>query len=192
MTGYVGAQPMVSHIALLHSITIGDGRRLVMSDWRAMMESIGLQRPRTLIATGHALFESEQATIGQLEKRLEAAFEDSFGRHVDTIVKTAAHWRRLTKDSPFLKEAERDSTRVAVRIMRKPLDQAALEALTPYATQGECLKLAHGHLWIHFEEDPVRSRLIPQLTTRRLGVGTVRVWSTVRRLNEMIAGTTSR
>ena len=183
---------MASHVALLHSITIGDGRRLVMSDWRAMMEKIGLQRPQTLIATGNAIFESERATIGQLEKRLETAFDDSFGRHVDTIVKTAAHWRRLTKASPFHEEAERDSTRVAVRIMRKPLDEAALEALTPYATQGERLKLAHGHLWIHFEGDPVRSRLVPQLTTKRIGAGTVRGWSTVRRLNEMIAGTTSR
>lgn len=60
---------MASHIALLHSITIGDGRRLVMSDWRAMMEKIGLQRPRTLIATGNAIFESERAAIGQLENR---------------------------------------------------------------------------------------------------------------------------
>lgn len=183
---------MASHIALLHSITIGGGRRLVMADWRAMMESIGLKRPQTLIATGNAAFESDQATIGQLEKRLETAFEESFGRHVDTIVKTAAHWRRLTKGNPFPEEAERDGTRVAVRIMRKALDDAALEALTPYAIQGERLRVVDGHLWIHFEQDPVRSRLVSQLTTRRLGAGTVRGWSTVRRLNEMIAGRVSQ
>jgi uncharacterized protein (DUF1697 family) len=40
---------MASHIAILHSITIGGGRRLVMADWRAMMEAIGLWRPRTFI-----------------------------------------------------------------------------------------------------------------------------------------------
>ena len=177
---------MASHVALLHSITIGGGRRLVMSDWCAMMESMGLKRPRTLRATGNASFESEQATIGQLEERLETGFEQSFGRRVDTIVKTAAHWRGLTAGNPFLEEAERDNTRVAVRVMRDPLDEAAIEALAPYATQGERLKLVDGHLWIHFEQDPPRSRLVPQLATKRLGVGTVRGWSTVRRLDEML------
>ncbi|WBY07131.1 DUF1697 domain-containing protein [Sphingomonas sp. 7/4-4] len=179
---------MASHIALLHSITIGGGRRLVMADWRAMMETLGLERPQTLVSTGNALFESEPAAIGQLERRLETAFEQCFGRHVDTIVKTAAHWRRLAASNPFPDEAERDGTRVAVRVMRKPLDGAAIEALMHYATQGERLRLAEGHLWAHFEKDPVRSRLVPQLTTRRLGVGTVRNWNTVRRLDDMIAG----
>jgi uncharacterized protein (DUF1697 family) len=177
---------MPTYVALLHSITIGEGRRLVMSDWRAMMETIGLRNPRTLIATGNALFDSEEATTRQLEKRLEAGFAQSFGRHVDTIVKTAAHWRRLTAGNPFPDEAERDSTQVAVRVMRKPLDRAALEALMPYAIQGERLEIANGHLWICFEQEPARSRL-PALTTRRFGAGTFRNWSTVRRLNEMIA-----
>lgn len=178
---------MAPHIALLHSITIGGGRRLVMADWRAMMETLGLERPQTLVSTGNALFESEPTAIGQLERRLETVFEQCFGRHVDTIVKTAAHWRKVAASNPFLEEAQRDGARVAVRVMRKPLDQAAIEALTHYATQGERLRLAEGHLWIHFEQDPVGSRLVPQLTTRRLGVGTVRNWNTVRRLDEMIA-----
>lgn len=180
---------MASHVALLHSITIGGGRRLVMSDWRAMMEAIGLRGPRTLIATGNASFESDEAPIGQLEERLETAFAQSFGRHVDTIVKTTAHWRGLTNGNPFPEEAERDHKRVVVRIMRKPLDDAAIAVLTSYATQGERLKIVDGHLWVHFEQDPVGSRLVSQLTTKRLGAGTIRAWSTVRRLNEMIADT---
>lgn len=178
---------VTSHIALLHSISIGDRRRLVMAEWREMMESIGLERPRTLIATGNALFDSDGATIGQLEDKLETAFAQRFGRHIDTIVTTAAQWRRLAAANPFPEEAARDGTRVAVRVMRKPLDETALAVLTPYATQGERLKLANGHLWIHFAQDPARSRLAAQLTIKRLGVGTARNWNTVRRLDEMIA-----
>lgn len=166
----------------------GVQKRYGGADWRAMMESIGLKRPRTLIATGNALFDSDRATVAQLENRLETAFARRFGRHVDTIVTTAAHRRKLTDGNPFPEEATRDGTRVAVRVMRKPLDEAALAALTPYATQGERLKLADGHLWIHFEQDPARSRLAAQLTIKRLGPGTVRNWNTVRRLDEIIAG----
>lgn len=177
---------MATHVALLHSITIGGGRRLAMADWREMMESIGLRNPRTLIATGNALFESEGATIGQLEERLETAFAQRFGRQIDTIVLTTAQWRDLASANPFTEEA--DGTRIAIRVMRNPLDETALAALPPYATQGERMKLANGHLWLHFPQDPTRSRLGTQLTTRRFGAGTVRNWNTVRRLNEMIAG----
>jgi uncharacterized protein (DUF1697 family) len=178
---------MASHIALLHSVTIGGGRRLVMAEWRAMMAAIGLDNPRTWVATGNALFDAEKATIAQLEHRLEAAFAQSFGRQVDTIVKTAAHWARLVAANPFPGEAERDGTRLAVRLMRKPLEQAVLDQLRPFATQGERLAITHGDLWIHFDQDPTRSRLVNALTTKRLGTGTMRNWNTVRRLGDMIA-----
>eukprot|EP01136_Pigoraptor_vietnamica_P001333 Opistho-1_new@27811 len=146
---------MASHIALLHSISIGNGRRLVMAEWRVMMERIGLRNPRTLIATGNALFDSEGMT-GTLEQQLETAFAQCFGRHIDTIVTTTAQWRDLAAANPFPEEG--DGTRVAVRVMRTPLDETALAALTPYATQGERMKLVNGHLWLHFPQDPARSR----------------------------------
>lgn len=176
---------VASHIALLHSISTGDGQRLVMADWREMMEAIGLRNPRTLIATGNALFDSDGATVGQLEERLETAFAQRFGRHIDTIVTTTAQWRDLAVANPFPEET--DGTRIAVRVMRRPLDETALAALAPYATQGEHMKLVNGHLWLHFPQDPARSRLGAQLTIRRLGAGTVRNWNTVRRLDAMIA-----
>lgn len=176
---------MATHVALLHSISLGDGRRLVMAEWREMMGEIGLQHPRTLIATGNALFDSDGATISQLEKLLETAFARRFGRHIDTIVATIGQWRKLAEGNPFPEEV--DGTRVAVRIMRKPLDEAALTTLAPYATQGERMKLVNGHLWLNFPQDPARSRLGAQLTIKRLGPGTVRNWNTVRRLEAMIA-----
>jgi uncharacterized protein (DUF1697 family) len=177
---------MASHIALLHSVTIGGGRRLVMAEWRAMMAAVGLKNPRTWVATGNALFDSENATIAQLEQRLEEAFARSFGRQVDTIVKTAAQWTRLVAANPFPDEAERDGTRLAVRVMRDPLDRPALERLLPYATQGERLAITHGDLWVHFAQDPTRSRLVNALTTKHQGPGTIRNWNTVRRLGAMI------
>lgn len=157
-----------------------------MAEWRDMMAAIGLERPHTLIATGNALFDSSGASVAQLEQRLETAFARRFGRHIDTIVTTAAQWHGLAAANPF--PEEEDGTRIAVRVMRTPLDPSALAALAPYATQGEQLKLVDGHLWLHFAQDPARSRLTAQLTIRRLGAGTVRNWNTVRRLDEMIAG----
>jgi uncharacterized protein (DUF1697 family) len=153
-----------------------------------MMENIGLKNPRTLIATGNAVFQSRGATIRQLENRLESAFEQSFGRRVDTIVRTAASWQRLVAGNPFPQESSRDGSCVVVRLMREPLDEGARGGLESYAAQGERLMVINGDLWIHFAQEPNRSRLFGVLTSKRLGVGTIRNWNTVRGLNEMLAG----
>lgn len=171
-----------TYIALLYSIGISDGKRLIMADWRALLKSLGLQNPRTLIATGNALFESAGTTVEELEAKLEAAYEKRFGRRVDNIVRPAAAIHRLAKGNPFPKESEQDGSRVMVRVMRNALkaDQAA--ALEPYLTQGERVKIVRGDLWVHFPIRPNESRLLSVIGSKRLGIGTVRNWNTVRRL----------
>ena len=175
-----------SYVALLFSIGIGEGRRLMMADWRAMMEGIGLRNPRTLIATGNAVFESDGADVRELEACLENAFETRFGRRVDTIVRAAAPFRRMIAGNPFSKESQRDGARVVVRVMREPLKKNIEANLAPYLTQGECVKVVHGDLWVHFPQEPNRSRLMSVLGSKRLGTGTVRNWNTVCRLDEML------
>ncbi len=175
-----------TYIALLFSIGISNGQRLIMADWRAMMEKMGLRNPRTLIATGNAIFESQGATIQELEVQLENAFEKRFGRRVDTIVCTVASFRRLMSANPFLKESKKDGSRVMVRVMREPLKNDLVEGLQRYLTQGERVKIVDGNLWVHFKDEPNRSGIVRVLGSKRLGVGTVRNWNTVRRLNAML------
>ena len=176
---------MSSYVAFLYSIGIRGGR-LIMSDWRALMKRIGLQNPRTLIATGNAVFESRGATIRELEIRLEDAFERSFGRRVDTIVRTSASFRRLAASNPFREESERDGSRVLVRLMRRLPSNESIRALETYMTQGERLRFVNGDLWIYFAHEPNHSKLLPILASKRLGIGTVRNWNTIRRLDEML------
>lgn len=175
-----------TYIALLFSIGIADGRRLIMADWRAMMRDIGLENPRTLIATGNAVFESRGASLPKLELQLESAFEKRFGRRVHTIVRAALPFRRLAEANPFPRESLADGSRVMVRVMRDPIAPDFEASLNPYLTQGERVRIVQGDLWVHFKNRPIESRLMPVLGSKRLGVGTVRNWNTVRRLAEML------
>jgi uncharacterized protein (DUF1697 family) len=181
----IGTMPG-TYIALLYSIGISGNRRLIMADWRSMMEELGFENPRTLIATGNAIFESRGVNVRKLEIQLEDAFERRFGRRVDTIVRAAAPFRRLASGNPFPRESERDGSRVVVRVMREPIQSGCVPSLTRLVTQGERLEVVRGDVWVHFKHEPNRSRLLPLLASRRLGIGTVRNWNTIRRLNEML------
>lgn len=179
---------MTTYVALLYSIVLGPGRRLVMSDLRDMATELGLENPRTLVATGNLVFEAEGKTVSALERELEAAFAPKFGKHVDIIVRDAAAWLKLVAANPFPAESELHADQVGVRVMREPVTSEVVERLRPYAAADEKLMSVDGDIWLYFSRNTASSRLLGALTPKRAGgVGTSRNWNTVRRLGDMVA-----
>ncbi len=179
---------MTIYVALLYSIVLGPGRRVVMADLKAMATALGLREPRTVAATGNLVFSARRTPPAKLEARLEAAFAGTFGRHVDFVVRSAADWRRLVASNPFPRESETDPSHVIAQVSRAPATEAQVEALCPYAVEGEQVVVAAGTLWLYFPHGIARSKLAAAITPRRVGIGTARNWNTVRRLVEKLDG----
>jgi uncharacterized protein (DUF1697 family) len=179
---------MSSYIALLYSIVLGPGRRVVMAELRAMAAGLGLGDPRTLVATGNLVFTAARTTASKLEGKLEPAFAARFGRHVDIIVRSAADWRRLVAGNPFPKQSAADPAHVVAQVTRAPVDEDAAESLRRYAVEGERIAVVDGDLWLWFPHGIGTSKLAAAITRKRVGIGTARNWNTVRRLGEMLDG----
>ncbi|MCF6111071.1 DUF1697 domain-containing protein [Mesorhizobium muleiense] len=177
---------MQTYVALLYSIVLGEGRRVVMSDLRAMTEGLGLNNPRTLVATGNLVFETKETEIAALERRLETAFQKTFGRHVDIIVRRADDWLKLAAGNPFPTESAVAGDQVAVRVMRKPVAAEAVAALEAYIGKDERMQAVGGDIWMFFSRETPSSRLLAAISHKRLGIGTSRNWNTVRKLAEMV------
>lgn len=174
---------MTVYVALLHSIVLGPGRRLVMADLRAMAEGLGLRGTRTLVATGNLIFEAEDEPLRAIEDRLEAAFRARFEKHVDIILRTAEAWRRLAAGNPFPGGNGAD---VGIRVMRTPLGPEVLPGLERIATPGIRLAVVDGDLWVDFSQKPSETKLLSHLTTKKLGIGTLRNANTVNGLAAML------
>lgn len=174
---------MTTYVALLYSIILGPGKRLVMADLRAMAEELGFREPRTLVATGNLIFEADEAPRCDIEQRLETAFHARFGKHVDILLRTADAWRRVAAQNPF---PGGDGQNVGIRVMRKPLGRDVLPKLEAFATPGIRLDIVDGDLWIDFGGKPSEARLLSHLTTKKLGIGTLRNANTVNGLAKML------
>lgn len=174
---------MKTYVALLHSIVLAPGRRVVMSDLKAMAEKLGFSNARTLVATGNLIFEAQEQPIGEIEKRLESGFAAAFGKHVDIIGRDAEAWLKLASSNPF---KDGKGSEVIIRVMRQPLDLSVITTFDRYRSNIERMAIVDGDLWIDFGGKASETRLLPALTTKRLGVGTLRNWNTVRGLAAMI------
>ena len=78
---------MTRYVALLRGVNLGK-RQLRMEDLRRIATELGLDSPRTYIASGNLLFvsgEKEQA----LKRKLESALEVHMGAPVPVMVRTA-------------------------------------------------------------------------------------------------------
>ncbi|MER9522484.1 DUF1697 domain-containing protein [Mesorhizobium sp. M0292] len=177
---------MQTYVALLYSIILGEGRRVVMADLKAMAEQLGLKNPRTLVATGNLVFETRATGIAKLEQQLETAFEKTFGRNVVIIVRTAEDWLKLAAGNPFPADSAEAGDQVAVRVMRKPAPADGVAALQAYAAEDEKVASVDGDIWVVFSRERPSSRLLAAMNHKRMGIGTARNWNTVRRLAEMV------
>ncbi|MBX4966329.1 DUF1697 domain-containing protein [Rhizobium binae] len=174
---------MSTFIALLHSIVLTPDRRVIMEDLRALAKELGYREPRTLVSTGNLVFEADEMRPHELEVALEAAFEEKFGKHVDIIVRSDCTWMALCSTNPF---RDGSGDQVIVRVMRLPVDPKKVEALKPLMMEGQRIAIVGGDLWIDFARKPSQSKLLSALTTKRIGIGTMRNWNTVCGLAQMI------
>jgi uncharacterized protein (DUF1697 family) len=173
--------------ALLHSIVLGGGRRVVMADLREVAVKAGFQNPLTLAATGNLIIASKASiSAAEAELALEEGIRLAFGKHIDVIARSADAFIRMAASNPFPGESARDGSLVAVRVMRERLPDGYEEALEEWRGEGEQVAVVGGDLWVSFAGQPSRSRLLSRLSKQHMGVGTVRNWNTVRGLAQML------
>ena len=171
-------------VALLYSVVLGPGRRVLMADLRALAAELGFAGPRTLLATGNLILAAGARDAAEVEARLEPAFATRFGKRIDIVVRDAAAWPRLVAGCPF---PDGDPARVAVRVTREPLTEAAVERLAGYLAPCERVAVVGGDLWVHLPDGFAPSRLPAAITPKRFGVGTFRNWNTVRKIAQALA-----
>lgn len=181
---------MEDRICLLRGVNVG-GVKVLMDRLKAVAEDAGLAHPRTLLASGNLVIESDAAPA-EVEARLEAAIEHGFGRRIEVMVRTPDQWRALRAANPFAAEAvsEGGGSKLLVMVMKAGIAPGAVEALRGLAVGeervepvavpgGEALFLWHPH-------GIGTSRMAEKALPRLIGVGTGRNWNTVLKLSAMV------
>ena len=175
---------MTHRIILFRGMNTG-GVRAPVAEQRAMAEEMGLKNPRTLLASGNLVVESDRPTA-RLEDEIETAMERRFGLKIAAMVRTPDQWAELVAANPFPEEAAAHPSRTLAMVMKAGIQAGALEACRALAEGGERVEAAGDVLWFWFPNGQGQSVIFKRATPRLLGMGTGRNWNTVLKLAEMV------
>jgi len=165
---------VTAYVALLRAVNVG-GRQLKMADLKAAAEKLGLDSPRTFIASGNLLFVSKkgEATI---KRALETALTEHMGKRVEVMVRTAQEMEDAVAANPF---AEEPGSKVVAIFFDDPQPDDAISSAKNVAD--ERLALGTREIYVHYPSGQGRSKL--RLSGR--AQGTARNMNTVAKLAEL-------
>ena len=94
---------MTNYVAFLRGINVGGKRLIKMDDLRRVIESLGLKKVRTFIASGNVLFATSQTNREALRKKIEKKLLTAFGHDVPVVLQTIEELKDHLRAGPFKK-----------------------------------------------------------------------------------------
>jgi uncharacterized protein (DUF1697 family) len=165
---------VTSYVALLRGVNLMGSTTLRMADLKAIAEELGLQSPRTFIASGNLLFTSRKGERA-IKSALQAALTTRMSRDVGVMVRTAEEMARVASNNPF----DEPGNKVVAIFLDEAPPKDALENAKNVA--GERMALGTREIYVHYPNGQGQSKLrIPAAAT-----GTARNMNSVRKMAAM-------
>lgn len=171
-------------IAFLAAVNVG-GRKVVMSDLKDLARQMGLENPRTLLASGNLVF-GASGEAGEIEARLEAALKDRFGFDCPVMLRSAQDLDEAIAANPFPEAARRDPSHLVLAALKDTVTAEALARLRAAITGPEQVERRGREVYFVYPDGIGRSTLTPPMVNRALGArSTGRNWNTILKLQAM-------
>jgi uncharacterized protein (DUF1697 family) len=167
---------VTGYVALLRGVNLVGRSTLKMADLKAIAEDLGLESPRTFIASGNLLFAS-----GKAEEKLRAILEERLEEHMGSatrvMLRSALEMEGVVRDNPF---TDSPGNNVQAFFMNDAPAAGLIESARNM--DDERIALGKREVYVAYGEKGIgRSRLrIPGAE-----IGTARNMNTVARLAEL-------
>ncbi|QIP83985.1 DUF1697 domain-containing protein [Streptomyces sp. Tu 2975] len=175
------------YAALLRGINVGSGKQVPMARLRGLISDLGHGDVATYLQSGNAVFNSEEQDEDALAGGLERAIEETFGFHVDVLVRDGAYLRSVADACPF-PAASLQGKQLHVTYFSERVTPDRFASVRAAAHLPEEFRLGDRALYLYAPEGLGRSKLAVALSRPGLLKGVVatsRNWNTVVKLVEM-------
>lgn len=171
--------------ALLKGVNVGGNRKIPMADLRDFLTTLGLTDVKTLLASGNAVFDSDEKDAAKLEAQLEREARAKLGLDTGWLMRSHAELAAVVKANPFPDAAKQHPSHLLVHFHRDPFPTKLL----PLAHDGPERLAAEGReLFVDYPDDVGHSKLPQSMNRAKFPkLVTARNWNTVLKLVELTA-----
>lgn len=150
---------MTVYVFLLKGINLG-GRKVPMAELRELASSLGLSNPRTYVASGNLVAESDRAG-DEIGRELETALQARFGFAIEVMARSADEIARVVAANPY---PDGDPKQVVVGFANSAISSAAAEQIGSLATPNERFHVSGRELFVDFADGQAKSKLAARLS----------------------------
>ncbi|CAA6801153.1 MAG: Unknown protein [uncultured Sulfurovum sp.] len=174
-----------TYISLLRGINVGGHKKILMSDLKALYESLGLERVETFIQSGNVVFNTDKNTETLVEEIQKAIF-DKDGFEVLVQIRQIADFENIIKSCPYTKlDLEVDkATKIMITFLDAlPKEEDIVELMT-YVKAPEQLVVLGKEAYLYCPNGYGKTKLNNNFLENKLKVNaTTRNWKSVMRIS---------
>ena len=175
---------MERYLALIRGVNVG-GVVLKMELLRELLQDGGYSKVRTYIQSGNALFESDRADTGEIERGIEELLRQGTGLDLKVIVRSRPELEKIARTHPF--EGEGEYRQLFVTLLRNTPDPRDVEALLAEATGAESFAVDGATVYSIYREGFGTSRFSNNFLEKKLRLpGTTRNWNSLQKLRNLM------
>ncbi|MBK9317357.1 MAG: DUF1697 domain-containing protein [Acidobacteria bacterium] len=175
---------MNTYIALFRGINVGGKHSLPMKELVVLLENIGVQKVRTYIQSGNAVFQTIEKDPSQVAKRISAEIKKRYSFEPHVLLLELEAIDEAIANNPF-PEAESDPGSLHLYFLVSTPGTPELDKLNELKKESERFYLRDKVFYLHAPEGVGRSRLAAS-AEKVIGVPmTARNWRTVCKIREL-------
>ena len=176
---------MEAIIAMLRGVNVGPHNRLSMQALRALYGSLQLRNAQTYVQSGNVVFTANERNLSALARRIDDAFEKTFGFRAAAFLRTADEMRAVIAKNPFAKRKDVPPNKLLVMFLAEELSPEEQKQVEAIKVGPEEIKAHARELYAYFPDGMGRSKLPAAMSRVLKSAGTMRNWNSVTKLLEM-------
>ncbi|MDV3458707.1 DUF1697 domain-containing protein [Sphingomonas sp. HF-S4] len=170
---------------LLKGVNVGGNRKLPMAELRVLVEGLGYDNVKTLLASGNVVFDAPGAAADIVAK-LEAALAEH-GCKTDVLLRDLAEIDAVIDANPFAYAAEDHPSHLLVVFHRDPFPGGLIDKVAEIYTGPEHLHAEGRELFVDYPENIGESKLDRAMAKLKFpALATARNWNTVQKLRALL------
>ena len=178
---------MQNYISILRSINVSGQKKILMSDLKALYESLLFEDVITYIQSGNVIFKGEGKSSDEaIAKKIEKAIDKKYGFRVPVIIRRKKELQGIISNNPFLKDKDIDIKRLHVTFLSGTPDTANIESIENIDFSPDRFIIKGKEIYLHIPVSYGETKLSNNFFEKKLKVSaTTRNWNTVNKLVEI-------